>query len=98
MSSPINTISIESIESYDNNSYCLYLTIAIVYAFFMAFLVDRILHSDRDDAICEGVTIYDYGCNSMTSEAKNKANKCRKINEDNTTKKFTFMIIIGVAS
>jgi len=84
--------------NFDAASGYVYVVIAFVYAFFLALLVDKILDTDRIDKACN---VPAWGYNQSQQELdqlQNMQNKCDKVRKDLNTSKFTYMMVLGVAS
>lgn len=98
----INTVyPNQPIEKTSNglDSFYIELAIAFVYAFFIALLVDRLLGYDNVDKLCEHTGFIRSLTSPLTDpnyETKRKA--CEDAKKDYEKKKFTYMILIGVAS
>jgi hypothetical protein len=76
---------------FDMSQCYIHITIAFVYVFFLALLVDRILDYDSVEKICNftGITEQVY---------LDKRKMCDKSRKDYEERKFTYMIMIGVIS
>lgn len=68
-------------------------TLGFVYVFFLSLLVDRLLNYDRVEQICDTKEMQ-YG----TDQYKTRLNVCKKVNSEYDTKKFMYMVVLGVMS
>lgn len=93
---PYNDMLVIEQESGDDNSnldYFTYITIGFVYVFFLSLLVDRLLNYDRVEQICDTKNMQ-YG----TDQYNTRVNVCKKTTNDYDTKKFMYMVVLGVLS
>ncbi|VBB18737.1 hypothetical protein YASMINEVIRUS_1269 [Yasminevirus sp. GU-2018] len=81
----------ESPSLYDTSNYYIYIAIAFVYAFFMALLVDRLLNYDRVEKVCDTSSV-------KGQDYTDRYQACRKAQKEYDTRKFTYMIVLGVFS
>lgn len=78
--------------NFYTSSYLIYITIAFVYAFFLALLVDRLLnYDDNVEKVCD--------VSNLTGQEYIDRNQvCRDAQKKYDSQKFVYMIIIGVLS
>jgi len=77
-----------------NTQYYLYIVIGVVFAFFVSLLVDRFLDYEKIEKKCDTNNIGDLMYN--TEQYKKRKADCDPIKKDYDTKKFVYMVVIGI--
>src|SRR6185503_14458635 len=78
---------------FNNFDYLTYLAIGFIYVFLLSVLIDRILNYERVEKICSTQNM------QIGSEQYNEQiDDCKKAINAHNSKKFMYMIIVGVAS